>query len=310
MSIAATLGYISGDSHVNEPRNLWRDNLPKSLGAMSGIAAGEDGGWDLVLAESMIPAEMDPEYEERRMMYADPEHRYGIMREEGILGECVYPTIGLYVWVLTDADAGAASCRVYNEWVADRLARSPRFKCAGLVPTWRVEDAVAEVGRHRRLQPRADHDPGGRSPEWNHCSGSRCGPRSPSRGSLAVIHQGTGHAMYFYRGQGAGVANLFATQIDGAALRGAPRHLRRVGTSIPTSTWCSSSTTSAGWRGRCRRSTTTTSRSPVPAHRRRHGGSTRTSPSLRASTCAARSTRRSRTTRSPSPTSRSPAPKR
>ena len=31
-------------------------------------------------------------------------------------------------------------------------------------------------------------------------------------GLPAVVHQGTGHSMYFYRGPGAGVANLLATQ--------------------------------------------------------------------------------------------------
>jgi predicted TIM-barrel fold metal-dependent hydrolase len=214
-SAAATLGYISGDSHVDEPRNLWRDNLPKSLNAMSGIAAGDDGGWDLVLAESMIPAEMDPEYEERRMVYADPEHRYGIMREEGILGECVYPTVGLYVWALTDPDAGAASCRVYNEWIADGLGRSPRFKCAGLVPTWRVEDAVAEVERIVDSNLGSIMIPASVVPEWNHKQWAPLWSAIAESGLPAVIHQGTGHSMYFYRGQGAGIANLFATQTMG-----------------------------------------------------------------------------------------------
>src|SRR5688500_2085660 len=129
------LGYVSGDSHVNEPRGLWRDNLPASLRsqAMQGIKAGDDGNWDLLFESEGV--DQSTMYETDRLKMADPTHRCAVMREEGIVGECVFPTIGLYVWMLTDPIGGAASCRVYNEWMADGLATAPRFKCAGLVPT-------------------------------------------------------------------------------------------------------------------------------------------------------------------------------
>jgi hypothetical protein len=48
---AITLGKMSADAHVNEPRTLWADNLPVRMRdhAMRGIAAGDDGGWSLIL---------------------------------------------------------------------------------------------------------------------------------------------------------------------------------------------------------------------------------------------------------------------
>ena len=70
--------------------------------------------------------------------------------------------------MLPDADVGAASCRVYNEWIADGLARSPRFKCAGLVPTWRVDDAVAEVEWIAAAGLAAFMLPAVAAPDWNH----------------------------------------------------------------------------------------------------------------------------------------------
>jgi predicted TIM-barrel fold metal-dependent hydrolase len=216
MPIAATLGLISGDSHVNEPRNLWRDNLPKSLTAMSGIRPGEDGSWDLFLADGTMAQASDPDAEAARMVYADPAHRFEVMREEGIVGECVYPTVGLYTWALTDPDAGAASCRVYNEWIADQLGGSPRFKCAGLIPTWRIEDAVTEVGRIVDANLGSIMLPAVATPDWNHPNWSPLWSAIEESGLPAVIHQGTGHSMFFYRGKGAGVANLFATQSMGA----------------------------------------------------------------------------------------------
>src|ERR1700722_10601347 len=119
MSAIGTLGLISGDSHVNEPRNLWRENLPRSLRdqAMRGIKPGEDGNWELLTNVDHI---VKPgEAEEDRMKLTAPAHRFDVMREEGIVAECIYPTIGLDVWMLEDAEAGVASCRVYNEWMAD-----------------------------------------------------------------------------------------------------------------------------------------------------------------------------------------------
>ena len=85
-SVIDTLGLISGDSHVNEPRNLWRDNLPPSLRsqAMRGIKPGEPGNWELILEGERLGE--NAEAEEVRARMADPEHRYAIMREEGVVG--------------------------------------------------------------------------------------------------------------------------------------------------------------------------------------------------------------------------------
>jgi predicted TIM-barrel fold metal-dependent hydrolase len=209
------LGFISGDSHVNEPRNLWKDNLPSQLksGALQGIKAGEDGGWDIVLEGESVGYLGLPE--EKRMIFADPEHRLAVMRAEGVAGECIYPTIGLYAWMLPDPDAGRASCRIYNEWILDTLGRSPRFRCAGIVPTWRIEDAVAEVEWMAEAGLAAAMVPAVAAPEWNHRQWEPLWAAVEASGMPLVIHQGTGHSMYFYRGLGAGVANLVATQSIG-----------------------------------------------------------------------------------------------
>jgi predicted TIM-barrel fold metal-dependent hydrolase len=118
----------------------------------------------------------------------------------------------LYVWQLPDAEIGAASCRVYNEWIADGLARSARFKCAGLVPTWRVEDAMAEVDWIAAAGLGSVMLPAVASPDWNHRQWEPLWSAIEQTRIPVVMHQGTGHSMYFYRGPGAGVSNLMATQ--------------------------------------------------------------------------------------------------
>jgi predicted TIM-barrel fold metal-dependent hydrolase len=216
----ASLGYVSGDAHVNEPRDLWSANLPASLRtqAMRGIAAGDDGNWSLLFENDAVDQIVVADDERLRMN--DPEHRYAVMRAEGIVGECVFPTIGLYVWGLTDPAGGAASCRVYNEWIAAGLARSPRFRCAGLVPTWRMDDALAEVAWIVDAGLGAVMLPATAAPEWNHPDWAPLWAAIAETRLPVVMHQGTGHSMYFYRGPGAGVANLLATQSMGPRAAG------------------------------------------------------------------------------------------
>ena len=206
---------MSADAHVNEPRGLWKDNLPAALRsqAMEGIKAGDDGNWELLLDGQAV--DQTGAYESDRLAVSDPQHRYAVMREDGIVAECVFPTIGLYVWMLTDAVGGAASCRIYNEWISDGLARSPRFKCAGLVPTWRVDDALAEVRWITDAGLGAIMLPAVAAPEWNQPVWAPLWAAVAETGLPVVIHQGTGHSMYFYRGPGAGVSNLLATQSMG-----------------------------------------------------------------------------------------------
>lgn len=211
----ADLGLVSADSHINEPRDLWQANLPPALRAqaMQGIASGDDGAWELLFDSSAIDQLAVSEADRVKMF--DPEHRYAIMREEGIVAEAVFPTVGLYVWMLTDPQGGEASCRVYNEFIAGGLARSPRFKCAGLVPTWRLDGALAEVRFIADAGLGAAMLPAVVSPEWNHPSWHPLWSAIAETGLPVVMHQGTGHDMFFYRGPGAGVSNLLATQSMG-----------------------------------------------------------------------------------------------
>lgn len=56
---------------------------------------------------------------------------------------------------------------VVVEWMADGLARSPRFKCACIFPTWRVKDAIREIN-YIKSTLGAIMMPAVAAPEWNH----------------------------------------------------------------------------------------------------------------------------------------------
>jgi predicted TIM-barrel fold metal-dependent hydrolase len=209
-------GKISADTHVNEPRGLWSENLPPSMReqAMRGIEAGEDGGWSLILDGRHVGKAGEDESDRLRML--DPAHRFEIMRQEGLAGECIFPTIGLYVWMLDDQAGCEASCRIYNEFMAAGLAQSDRFKCAGLVPTWTTERAIEEVQFIAASQLGAVMLPtvSRPGPSWNHRQWDPLWTAIEETGLPVVMHQGTGHSMNFYRGPGAAVASLLATQSE------------------------------------------------------------------------------------------------
>ncbi|WP_029429927.1 amidohydrolase family protein [Blastococcus sp. URHD0036] len=213
------IGLISADSHVNEPRDLWASNLPPSLRsqAMEGIQSGEDGSWKVVF-EGQHVYKRDMASEAERLSVLDPEKRFAVMQSEGIVAEAIFPTIGLYVWMLEDAKGGEASCRVYNDWVYDTLqSKSQRFSCAGLIPTWEPEQATREVERIAEMGLRSVMLPShlAHGPSWNHRAWDPMWDAIDAAGLPVVMHQGTGFDTIWYRGPGATVANLVSTETIG-----------------------------------------------------------------------------------------------
>lgn len=211
---------VSADAHVDEPHDLWFNRLPTSLKdrAPRRIKSDADGGWTLVVDNSKIgwsgmSAEEAEAKESERIAAASPDVRLQMMRTDHINAEIVYPTIGLYTYNVADGDVGEASCQVYNDWILERLGGNPRIKVAAMIPTWTVEMAIAEVDRMAGnpsvgglLLPLAG------TPSWNLPEWEPLWAAIEATGHPAVMHQGTGHDMIFYRGWGSATANLLSTQ--------------------------------------------------------------------------------------------------
>lgn len=217
---AADLPKISADAHVDEPHDLWFERLPEGMRetAPRRIEANAEGGWTLVVDGNELGwndiSAIDAEVKEReRIAAAAPDVRLDMMRTDGLHGEIIFPTIGLYVYNITDPEVGRASCEVYNDWIREQLAGEPRIKLAMMIPTWDVDMAIAEVERTA-----GDPSVGGLllplvgSPEWNMPQWEPLWGVVAETGKPVVMHQGTGHDMIFYRGWGSATANLLATQ--------------------------------------------------------------------------------------------------
>ncbi|MGO8859871.1 MAG: amidohydrolase family protein [Acidimicrobiales bacterium] len=217
---ASSLPKISSDAHVDEPHDLWFERLDESLRgrAPRRIQSDEDGGWTLVVdgtavGWSNLSAQEAKEKENARIAAATLDVRLDMMRTDSINGEIIYPTIGLYAWNIEDPQVGQAACRIYNDWILERLGGHRRIKVAGMIPTWDLEMARAEV---ERIADNASIGgillPLVGTPEWNMPEWEPLWSAIAATGKSVVMHQGTGHNMIFYRGWGSATANLLATQ--------------------------------------------------------------------------------------------------
>lgn len=220
MTSTVELPKISADAHVDEPHDLWFERLDKDLRdhAPRRIQANAEGGWSLVidgnpLGWNELSAEEAAAREAERVAAASIDVRLDMMKTDRINAEIVFPTIGLYAWGIANPLAGQAVCRVYNDWIREQIGGHDRIKLAAMIPTWNSDMAIAEVERVA-----GDHSVGGLllplvgKPEWNHKDWEPLWGAIEASGRPAVMHQGSGHDMIFYRGWGSGTANLLATQ--------------------------------------------------------------------------------------------------
>src|ERR687895_1492700 len=101
---AATDGLIiSSDSHVMEPVDLWKKDVPETYRDLAPLfpphKVGEGfqqhaGGWD-------------------------PRARINEMEKDGLSAEVLYPTLMLDLFALDDAGLQEACFQVYNNWLIE-----------------------------------------------------------------------------------------------------------------------------------------------------------------------------------------------
>ena len=165
---------VDADGHVLEPADLWERNLPSSMRERAlRLRWNADTGYD----ERFVDGEMyaaggaaglgnagqsyvelgrGTHYEELNPAGFDPAERIKALDAEGIDVAVLYPGLGLALGGIQEPKLAAASCRVYNEWIAEFARHDPqRLVGVGALPIQDPEAAVAEVGRIRDLGLRA-----------------------------------------------------------------------------------------------------------------------------------------------------------
>ena len=145
---------FSADSHIMEPASIFLDGLPANL-KQHAIHARKEGEFLITGTEDKIIYRLRVG-QHREKALGDNERR-GIrelsgrledMELEGIDAEICFPSLGLWLYCLDNADAEAASARLYNDWNNDFLGAHPgRFVRCGMLPVIDFSNTLAEL-RH------------------------------------------------------------------------------------------------------------------------------------------------------------------
>ena len=211
---------ISADNHVFEPVTLWQERLPSQY-RERGPRVAEEDGWIVLAIEGVPsrklsragearPSSNDRHEQLRRSGGADIEGRLADMALDGVVAEVIYPTFGLFIDLMPDAELALACARVYNDWLAETfLDRSDVFVPSAVVPVRDVESATVELERVAELGFRSALIPttpppgtGYNQPDFDPLWRIAADARIP-----LSLHTGTGALPNHERGPGGAVIN-------------------------------------------------------------------------------------------------------
>lgn len=161
-----TYPIISADSHFTEPADLWvryidpryRERAPHVESRETTDVIVCDGG-------DMFPVgvihgvrykggdvKIDGRYADVPASGWDPAARIPEMRQDGIAGEILYPTIAMRFFTIEDPGFQQACIRAYNDWAADFCnPHRDVYRAVGIVSLDDVDAALAEMRRFRDL---------------------------------------------------------------------------------------------------------------------------------------------------------------
>lgn len=155
----------SGDSHFLEPDNLWRDALPPRLAELVPRSEKDpDGEWETVHIDGMsfrrkLPTSAQVEFEAqstRAPGAGDVDLRMSDLDQEGIWGELVFPSLGMWSSSFRTPEVLREALRVSNDWGWETIDKpQPRLVATAQVSTLDIEDAVAELERCAEIGYRA-----------------------------------------------------------------------------------------------------------------------------------------------------------
>jgi predicted TIM-barrel fold metal-dependent hydrolase len=165
----ATTWTVSSDSHVIEPPDLWQARVPEHLRDRSPRVVSEDAG-DFWYVEgrrslSFLGIQTGDRFVKRadqlrsvakvadvRPAAFDPAAYLAENEADGIWACVLYPSLGLIIVRTGVPDLMSASCRAYNDWLADFCSHDrSRLKGVAMVNVDDPNEGAAELARSREL---------------------------------------------------------------------------------------------------------------------------------------------------------------
>jgi predicted TIM-barrel fold metal-dependent hydrolase len=161
---------LSSDSHVFEPPDLWttridaayRDRAPRMQRVdgvdqlviedgrfLSGIGLISNAGARFEAPETISGS---ARFEDVHKGGYDPDQHLRDMRLDGVAGEVLYPSQGLFYFKVSDPGLTSAIFRAYNDWLAEFCSADPaRLKGIAMINLDDVAEGVRELERAARL---------------------------------------------------------------------------------------------------------------------------------------------------------------
>src|ERR1700724_2692936 len=157
---------LSSDSHVFEPPDLWQTRIDAPFRDRAPRIERIDGGDHVVVEADQVLSGIGlisnagarfeaPEtisargrFEDVHRGGYDPEQHLKDMAIDGVAGEVLYPSQGLFYFKVADPPLMSAIFRAYNDWLADFCRTDPaRLKGVAMINLDDVEDATRELER-------------------------------------------------------------------------------------------------------------------------------------------------------------------
>ncbi|MGH7399639.1 MAG: amidohydrolase family protein, partial [Candidatus Rokuibacteriota bacterium] len=161
---------LSSDSHVFEPPDLWTTRIDRAFRHRAPRMVRIDGADQLVVEEDQILSGIGlisnagarfeaPEtisglgrFEDVPAGGYDPQQHLADMRLDGVAGEVLYPSQGLFYFRVADGALMSAIFRAYNDWLAEFCKADPsRLKGIAMINLDDVQDGIRELERAARL---------------------------------------------------------------------------------------------------------------------------------------------------------------
>jgi predicted TIM-barrel fold metal-dependent hydrolase len=225
---------MSGDSHFLEPEDLYTKGLPKSL-ADRAPRSERDGEWEVIHVDGQVirrrvPLVREGEFKgltswelvHRAPGARDVGLRLKDLDQEGIWGELVYPSIGMWNQMIQDPVLAREMVRTANDWsMAEIQMASPRLLAAASVSMLSIDDAIDEVQRAATLGFKSvfiPTEPAEGQADFNRKEWDPFWAAVAETGLVLSIHIGTDRQKAPYRGPGGAILNYVHTSLGGQRL--------------------------------------------------------------------------------------------
>jgi len=161
---------LSSDSHVFEPPDLWTTRIDAAFRDRAPRMERRDGADQLVVEADQVLSGIGlisnagarfeaPEtisgqgrFEDVHRGGYDAEQHLKDMELDGVAGEVLYPSQGLFYFRVADSALMSAIFRAYNDWLAEFCRTDPsRLKGIAMVNLDDVPDGIRELERAARL---------------------------------------------------------------------------------------------------------------------------------------------------------------